>query len=387
MRAMRQAMRIMGHQFVMGRTIDEALERSLRGENARYRYSFDMLGEAALTAPDAERYLAAYRAAIETVGTRSRRALPMEAAASISVKLSALHPRYERTQPRQRARRARPAADRARPRGARRGHGAHRRCGGERAARAVARAGRGRLPRAGARTAGTASVSPCRRIRSARAAVLDWLGRSPRATRRRLNVRLVKGAYWDSEIKRAQERGLRRLTRCSRARCNTDVSYLACARRLLERRRVDLSAVRDAQRAHRRLRRRSSAASSIAASSSSACTAWARSSTRRSSDATGLDRAVPRLCAGRRARGPAAVPRAAAARERRQHVVRQSHRRRAAARRRDRCATRSTRSTRCRGVAHPRIPSPRRCSAQERVNSRGRQSRGRCGRWRRSRAT
>ena len=67
---MRQAMRIMGHQFVMGRTIDEALERSLRGENARYRYSFDMLGEAALTAPDAERYLAAYTRGDRDRGTR-----------------------------------------------------------------------------------------------------------------------------------------------------------------------------------------------------------------------------------------------------------------------------------------------------------------------------
>src|SRR5690606_32857440 len=66
--AVRQAMRIMGHQFVMGRTIGEALARSRRGGNAAFRYSFDMLGEAALTAADAQRYLGAYRMAIEAIG-------------------------------------------------------------------------------------------------------------------------------------------------------------------------------------------------------------------------------------------------------------------------------------------------------------------------------
>src|SRR5690606_37981120 len=66
--AVRQAMRIMGHQFVMGRTIGDALARSRKGGNAKFRYSFDMLGEAAMTAPDAGRYLQAYRKAIEVIG-------------------------------------------------------------------------------------------------------------------------------------------------------------------------------------------------------------------------------------------------------------------------------------------------------------------------------
>src|SRR6478672_12556986 len=92
--AVRQAMRIMGHQFVMGRTIGEALSRSRKGDNARYRYSFDMLGEGALTAQDAERYLQAYRLAIQAIGTSGDFA-DVFAAPSISVKLSALHPRYE----------------------------------------------------------------------------------------------------------------------------------------------------------------------------------------------------------------------------------------------------------------------------------------------------
>ncbi len=69
--AVRQAMRIMGHQFVMGRTIEEALTRSRKGDNAAYRYSFDMLGEAALTARDAQRYLEAYRKAIHAIGKHS----------------------------------------------------------------------------------------------------------------------------------------------------------------------------------------------------------------------------------------------------------------------------------------------------------------------------
>src|SRR5208282_2196624 len=98
--ALRQAMRIMGHQFVMGRTIDEALARAGEGNNARYRYSFDMLGEAALTMHDADRYLEAYGAAIDSLGRAAKRArdAASEAAPSISVKLSALHPRYEYAQ-------------------------------------------------------------------------------------------------------------------------------------------------------------------------------------------------------------------------------------------------------------------------------------------------
>ncbi len=104
--AVRQAMRIMGHQFVMGRTIDEALSRSRKGDNANYRYSFDMLGEGALTTADGLRYLEAYRMAIHAIGKSAGehrqgdvrgdfRNADVFAVPSISVKLSALHPRYE----------------------------------------------------------------------------------------------------------------------------------------------------------------------------------------------------------------------------------------------------------------------------------------------------
>ena len=97
--AVRQAMRIMGHQFVMGRTIKEALDRAVEKENRAYRYSYDMLGEAALTQPDAERYHRAYKDAIAALGARvskdANSARSILDAPSISIKLSALHPRYE----------------------------------------------------------------------------------------------------------------------------------------------------------------------------------------------------------------------------------------------------------------------------------------------------
>jgi RHH-type proline utilization regulon transcriptional repressor/proline dehydrogenase/delta 1-pyrroline-5-carboxylate dehydrogenase len=93
--AMRQAMRIMGHQFVMGRTIDEALKRSVNKNNKAYRFSFDMLGEAALTASDAQRYFTAYFEAISSIGAgQQSAAADIFAAPCISVKLSALHPKY-----------------------------------------------------------------------------------------------------------------------------------------------------------------------------------------------------------------------------------------------------------------------------------------------------
>jgi RHH-type proline utilization regulon transcriptional repressor/proline dehydrogenase/delta 1-pyrroline-5-carboxylate dehydrogenase len=93
--ALRQAMKLMAEQFVMGRTIGEALERSRSGANASFRYSFDMLGESALTAADARRYQAAYADAIAAIAAARVRDADVFAQPSISVKLSALHPRYE----------------------------------------------------------------------------------------------------------------------------------------------------------------------------------------------------------------------------------------------------------------------------------------------------
>src|SRR6188472_172386 len=88
-------MRILGHQFVMGRDIDSALTRAAGKEERDYRYSFDMLGEAALTRADAERYREKYAQAIVAVGKAVSQKESITARHSISIKLSALHPRYE----------------------------------------------------------------------------------------------------------------------------------------------------------------------------------------------------------------------------------------------------------------------------------------------------
>src|SRR5690349_16067039 len=93
--ALKQAMRILGHQFVMGRDIESALDRAAGKEERDYRYSFDMLGEAALTRADAERYREKYSAAIAAVGKAVSQKESITARHSISIKLSALHPRYE----------------------------------------------------------------------------------------------------------------------------------------------------------------------------------------------------------------------------------------------------------------------------------------------------
>src|SRR5204863_8256772 len=95
--AVTAAMRILAGQFIMGRTIEEALEQAEAAEPLGYRHSFDMLGEAARTMPDAGRYRAAYQRAIAAIGTAAS-GKPIEAAPGISVKLSALHPRYEMAQ-------------------------------------------------------------------------------------------------------------------------------------------------------------------------------------------------------------------------------------------------------------------------------------------------
>ena len=136
--AMMQAMRILGGQFVMGRTIQEALERAKAEEALGYRHSYDMLGEAARTARDAARYLESYDQAIAALGVAAAGRGPI-LAPEISVKLSALHPRYELAQRERVLQGAGAARARPGPARARRRHRAHRRCRGGRPARALAR--------------------------------------------------------------------------------------------------------------------------------------------------------------------------------------------------------------------------------------------------------
>jgi RHH-type proline utilization regulon transcriptional repressor/proline dehydrogenase/delta 1-pyrroline-5-carboxylate dehydrogenase len=227
--AVTAAIRVLARQFVMGRTIIEALERAKGPERQGYRHSYDMLGEAARTAADAERYFAAYEAAIAAIGATVRRR-DVLAAPGVSVKLSALHPRYEESQ------RSRVLA--------------------ELTPRLAALAGRAKAAGIGftidaeeaerldlsldlvealaldPALAGWNGLGLAVQAYQKRALpLIDWLAALARRGSRRLMVRLVKGAYWDSEIKRSQERGLAGYPVFTR-KLATDVSYLACAKRL-----------------------------------------------------------------------------------------------------------------------------------------------------------
>jgi RHH-type transcriptional regulator, proline utilization regulon repressor / proline dehydrogenase / delta 1-pyrroline-5-carboxylate dehydrogenase len=223
------AMRILGRQFVMGRTIGEALDRAKAAELHGYRHSYDMLGEAARTAADAERYHAAYTGAIAAIG-KAAAGRTVEEAPGISVKLSALHPRYEMAQHARVMRELLPRlADLA---GKARDVGIGLTVDAEEADRLelsldLIETLAGMPALSGWDGLGLAVQAYQKRA----PAVIDWLADLAARTGRRLMVRLVKGAYWDSEIKRAQERGLATYPVYTR-KIATDVSYLACAQQL-----------------------------------------------------------------------------------------------------------------------------------------------------------
>jgi len=224
------AMRLLGEQFVTGETISEALANSRKSEAKGFLYSYDMLGEAATTAEDAQRYCDLYEQAIHAIGKASAGRGIYEGP-GISIKLSALHPRYSRAQ--------------------------------------MSRVTAELLPRVRALAILARHYDIGLNIDAEEAdrleisldlleslcfdpALSDWNGigfvvqayqkRAPfvidhlidlaRRSRHRLMVRLVKGAYWDTEIKRAQIDGLEGYPVYTR-KVYTDVSYLACARRLL----------------------------------------------------------------------------------------------------------------------------------------------------------
>lgn len=223
--ALVQAMRIMGRQFVMGRTISEALERAVPEEAAGYRHSFDMLGESARTTADAVRYFESYAAAIDAIGAASDGRGPVEGP-GISVKLSALHPRFEYSQ-----------RDRVM---------------GELVPRLWELAVMAKRAEIGLTVdaeeadrldlsldvVAALSADPAlqdwdglglavQAYQKRAVPVLDWLADLAKSHRRRLMVRLVKGAYWDTEIKHCQEAGLDDYPVFTR-KSATDVSYLAC---------------------------------------------------------------------------------------------------------------------------------------------------------------
>ncbi|MGB5512425.1 MAG: bifunctional proline dehydrogenase/L-glutamate gamma-semialdehyde dehydrogenase PutA [Woeseiaceae bacterium] len=227
--AMRQAMKIMGHQFVMGRTISEAMKRSLKNEKLPYRYSFDMLGESALTSADAQRYLDNYHDGIKSIGSGPRIDAPdVFSAPGISVKLSALHPRYEYSHEERVMAELVPAVLELAKHAKEVGIGLT--IDSEEASRLeiwldiFARVYRDKALD-GWDGFGLAVQTYQRRGRDVMRFVEEIAG----DVGRRVPVRLVKGAYWDSEIKWAQEQGIASYPVFTR-KSHSDVSYLACAR-------------------------------------------------------------------------------------------------------------------------------------------------------------
>jgi RHH-type proline utilization regulon transcriptional repressor/proline dehydrogenase/delta 1-pyrroline-5-carboxylate dehydrogenase len=226
--ATRQAMRLLGSHFVLGQTIEEALDRARA--HGEFRYSFDMLGEGARTAADAEKYRESYAAAIAAIGASAgTAALPQRP--GISVKLSALHPRYEAiSRERVLAELAPCLLDLARMAMS---HDLQLTIDAEEADRlelsldviAVV------LPDSSLR--GWDGFGLAVQAYQKRAPdVIDWVADAAETIGRRLSVRLVKGAYWDTEIKRAQERGLDDYPVFTR-KAMTDLCYMTCVRRLL----------------------------------------------------------------------------------------------------------------------------------------------------------
>ena len=230
--AVSRAMKEMGRQFVLGETIDKAMARARELESKGYTYSYDMLGEAARTEADARRYHLSYSRAITGIAAAAK-GNDIRANPGISVKLSALHPRYEVAK---RARVMEELVPRVRAlAGLARAAGLGFNIDAEEADRLALSLevieevlrdptlkgwdGFGVVVQAYGRRAG---------------AVIDWLHQLATRLDRRIMVRLVKGAYWDAEIKRAQVLGLTSFPVFTRKEA-TDVSYIANARKLLSR--------------------------------------------------------------------------------------------------------------------------------------------------------
>jgi RHH-type proline utilization regulon transcriptional repressor/proline dehydrogenase/delta 1-pyrroline-5-carboxylate dehydrogenase len=227
--ATRQAMRLMGSHFVLGETIEAALARAQAARAPRY--SFDMLGEGARTAPDAERYFKSYQSAIAAIG-RTVDDRPLPDRPGISVKLSALHPRFEAiSRGRVMAELVPRLIELARQAKA---YNLNFTVDAEEADRLelsldVIAAAFGDASLAGWDGFGLAIQAYQKRAHD----VIDYVDTLARVHDRRMMVRLVKGAYWDTEIKRAQERGLDGYPVFTR-KAMTDLNYIACARKLLD---------------------------------------------------------------------------------------------------------------------------------------------------------
>ena len=225
--AVRQAMREMGRQFVLGQTIQDAL----KNRRDKYRYSFDMLGEAAISTADARRYEAAYRAAIEALVPHCT-AGSIHENPGISVKLSALHPRYETLQSRRVMAELLPRISGLAHMAAEAGMGLN--IDAEEADRLDLSldifAALARDPK----LAGWDGLGLVVQAYGHRAAsVIDWTAKLAQETDRRFMIRLVKGAYWDGEIKEAQVGGYETYPVFTH-KAQTDRNYALCAKKLLD---------------------------------------------------------------------------------------------------------------------------------------------------------
>ncbi|EMA8637699.1 trifunctional transcriptional regulator/proline dehydrogenase/L-glutamate gamma-semialdehyde dehydrogenase [Cronobacter malonaticus] len=224
------AMRLMGEQFVTGETIAEALANARKLEEKGFRYSYDMLGEAALTAADAQAYMVSYQQAIHAIGKASNGRGIYEGP-GISIKLSALHPRYSRTQYDRVMEELYPRLKSLTLLARQYDIGIN--IDAEEADRLEISLDLLEKLCFEPELAGWNGIGFVIQAYQKRCPfVIDYLIDLATRSRRRLMIRLVKGAYWDSEIKRAQMEGLEGYPVYTR-KVYTDISYLACAKKLL----------------------------------------------------------------------------------------------------------------------------------------------------------
>jgi RHH-type proline utilization regulon transcriptional repressor/proline dehydrogenase/delta 1-pyrroline-5-carboxylate dehydrogenase len=229
--AVSQAMKILGKQFVFGRTIDEALKRAAPEQAKGWSHSFDMLGEAAKTHADAARYAKAYGDALDTIAAMAKGGF--RKAPGISVKLSALHPHYEWSHAKEAKEAILPVLRQLALKAA--AADIHLTIDAEEADRLELSMDliEEMIADDTLSASGWGGFGLALQAYSKRAVPLvDWTIELARKHKRKLMVRLVKGAYWDSEIKMAQVAGLPDYPVFTR-KVATDVSYLACAKRLL----------------------------------------------------------------------------------------------------------------------------------------------------------
>lgn len=224
------AMRLMGEQFVTGETISEALANSRKFEARGFRYSYDMLGEAATTEEDAQRYYASYEQAIHAIG-KAAGGRGIYEGPGISIKLSALHPRYSRSQQERTMNELLPRVRSLAQLARRYDIGLN--IDAEEADRLEISLDLLEALCFDPELAGWNGIGFVVQAYQKRCPfVIDYLIDLARRSRHRLMIRLVKGAYWDSEIKRAQVDGLEGYPVYTR-KIYTDISYVACAKKLL----------------------------------------------------------------------------------------------------------------------------------------------------------